>query len=881
MSQNIEEKLEKIVSNRNIYRTGTVVRINSFVVETTGLDDVFYFEKVFIGSEKNVGYVDKIESNNVYISIVKEEVPIRIGDSVISTKEPLMSYFSTECMGMIVDMFGNDKLTGKPFNNSIPIMIETPKIGIMERGPVNRPLETGIAAIDMLYPIGRGQRQLIIGDKKIGKTQIALDTICNQRDKDMICIYIAIGKTKKEIKSVYTKLIERGANAYTIIVSAFNDDPVPVLKLTPYVGVSMAEEFLHEGKDVLVIIDDLKKHADACREIALIANKNTGRDAYPADIFYTHSRLLEKGCQHKNGGSITILPIIETKGNDITDYISTNVISITDGQIVLSPKLFEKGQKPAIDYGLSVSRLGSAVQKEQIVDVGATIRKTLLSYLETAEVYELVNEETMTPELKHQLKVGKRILNLLKQPKFTPLSAEDLVSRFEFIYTEEDDTEENVLKNVKEEIKTEEPIIPIAAGLDEALDKAQNNAEFTPVAEIAFEDVDSNSAQDDGPQVEVTSPIVESPIIDAPIVDEQPVVVESPIVEAPVTEEIQFEENSQTEEESVFVESPIVDAPVVEENENPVFVEPPIVESPIVETEEPIVEEEIQFEEIPQTDEVAFVDAPIVEAPIVDAPVETESPVFVESPIVETEEIQFEDTTLDLENTIGETEEPIVEEEIQFEEIPQTEEEITTESISFEEPIVEQETSTFEETSIPEVPTYEEFNLPKEEPVIEDIPTEEESASVIPTFEELPQEDNSYEEIELPSIDYSNEVPIEEHTEIELPLTSNEEVEENPISEIENVEEEIELPKEMSEEEIELPIENSSFNQNLEIELPMEKNEKVEENPISEIEEDDDEIDLPKEAFEEEEIELPEMSSIEDDDDDLQMPTLASNDKGE
>lgn len=429
----INQKIDYIANQNNIYHSGKVVKINSFIVEVSGLDDAFYFEKVFIGTEKNVGYVDKIEENRVVISLVKTDGQIKIGDNVITTNEPLNATFSADSFGMIIDPFGYDKMTGKKMKNSHFIPIETPKIGIMDRDTVNRPLETGVAGIDLLFPIGRGQRQLIIGDKKTGKTQILLDTIVNQKDKKVICIYVAIGKTKKELKRLYSQLVKKNAYLYTIIIATFNDDLAPLIKLTPYAALSVAEEFMRQGKDVLVCIDDLKKHADACREIALIAEKNTGRDAYPADIFYTHSRLLEKGGQYKNGGSITILPIVETKGGDITDYISTNIISITDGQIVLSDKMFQKGQKPAINFGLSVSRLGGAVQKQSIKIIGSTVRRELLSYLETADVYQLVNVESMSPELRTKLEDGKKILDALKQPKFSPMSENELINKFKFI----------------------------------------------------------------------------------------------------------------------------------------------------------------------------------------------------------------------------------------------------------------------------------------------------------------------------------------------------------------------------------------------------------------------------------------------------------------
>lgn len=439
----INKKIDNIVNNNNIYHVGKITKVNDFIVEVSGLDNCFYFEKVHIGENKSVGYVDKIEENKVVIALVKINGKIKIGDTVTTTGEALMSSFSEASMGMIIDPFGIDKMTGRVFNDSKMIPIETPKLPIMVRTSVNRPLETGIAAIDLMYPIGKGQRQLIIGDKKTGKTQICLDTIVNQKGKNVICIYVAIGKTKSEIKRIYTKLTEKGANQYTIIVAAFNDDPVPLIKLAPYVSLSIAELYMRKGIDVLVCIDDLKKHADACREIALISEKNSGREAYPADIFYTHSRLLEKGGQYNNGASITILPIVETKGGDITDYISTNIISITDGQIVLSEKSFSKGQKPAVNFGLSVSRLGGAVQQQSVREIGASVRRELLSYLETADVYQLVNIDSMSPELKEKTIRGKKLLELMKQPKYSPISAEELLTRFNLDQKEEVVAEEN------------------------------------------------------------------------------------------------------------------------------------------------------------------------------------------------------------------------------------------------------------------------------------------------------------------------------------------------------------------------------------------------------------------------------------------------------
>ena len=430
----INEKITKIKEKNNIFDSGKVVKIKDYTLEVVGLEDVTFFEKVIIMG-KGMGYVNAINEHSVIVAVVKEDEPIMIGDIVNATKQPFKAIFSEDAMGRITDIFGIDKLTDQPYENFSYIDIEKPNIPIMDRVAVTRPLLTGIAGIDLIYPIGKGQRQLIIGDKKSGKTQIALDAIVNQgkieeNSNKMICIYVAVGKTKKEIRQVYDELKKRYASNYTMILSATNDDKIPILNLIPYVGLSIAEEYMMRGKDVLVVIDDLKRHAEISREISLISNKTPGREAYPSDIFYTHARLLEKGCQHKNGGSITILPIVETKGGDITDYISTNIISITDGQIVLSTKQFLKGQKPAIDYGISVSRIGGAAQGKEMKKLGANIRLKFLSYLETKEVYELANVDEMGEDLKKKINEGKMIENALRQNKFEPMSYTEILDRF-------------------------------------------------------------------------------------------------------------------------------------------------------------------------------------------------------------------------------------------------------------------------------------------------------------------------------------------------------------------------------------------------------------------------------------------------------------------
>ena len=434
MSKHVEElvdrKCREIVDRKNIHEVGRVAGIKNYIIEVEGLDGAAYFEKIVIDG-KAEGYVSTIGRNRIYVALIRKTEEIYIGDAVHATGVEFKGVFSPDSIGHIVDMFGVDRMNDQKFDNTIELAIETPPIPIMDRGNVKRPMQTGVTGIDMIYPVGKGQRQLIIGDKRTGKTQLCLDAIVNQKGRDMICIYIAIGKTKKEIKNVFYELLKRGAMEYTIIISAFNDEFPPVIKTTPFMGLAVAEKYMLEGKDVLVCIDDLKRHADVCREIGLLTGTVPGRDAYPSDIFYTHARLLERGCQHKDGGSVTILPICETKGGDINDYISSNIISITDGQIVLSTKNFEKGNKPAIEYGLSVSRLGGAVQTREMKAVGAVVRRELLAYLEKCDVYELANEDEMSPELLKSMRNGKAIRNKLRQYKFSPIPPEEMQHMFD------------------------------------------------------------------------------------------------------------------------------------------------------------------------------------------------------------------------------------------------------------------------------------------------------------------------------------------------------------------------------------------------------------------------------------------------------------------
>ena len=447
----LNESIDNIKNNNNVYTAGKVIKVNEYIIEVSGLNDVSFYEKVNVDDKAN-GYVFGIYPDRVIVALVNVYDVVKPGDIVYGLKKEFKCLFSLDSVGKVIDIFGNDLIAGKKFDNLVEISVENKSTSIMDRGTVNRELLTGITGIDLLYPIGKGQRQLIIGDKKTGKTQLCLDTIVNQKDKNVLCIYVALGKTKKEVKDIYYELTKRGAASYTIIIASFHDELPTRTYLTPYVALSIAETFMAQTYDVLVCIDDLKKHADIYRQISLASKKTPGRDAYPADIFYAHSRLLERGCQHINGGSISILPIVETKGGDITDYIATNIISICDGQIVLSSKNFTKGEKPAIDYGLSVSRLGGNVQDDNMKKVGSKVRIQLLSYLDVREIYELANFDEMSDELKDRLTTGKKILDNLRQYRFSPKTKKEMLDSYKFIM------DSNVVEEKKDELYSEENI---------------------------------------------------------------------------------------------------------------------------------------------------------------------------------------------------------------------------------------------------------------------------------------------------------------------------------------------------------------------------------------------------------------------------------------
>ena len=285
-TNNLNDTIDSIKNNNNIYTQGNVIKVNEYNVEITGLDDVSFYEEVNI-ADKATGYVFGIYPDRVIVSLVKIDSEVKPGDMAYALKKEFKCLFSLDSIGKVIDIFGNDLIAGKRFDNLIELSIENPPMPLMDRGPVKRELLTGITGIDLIYPIGKGQRQLIIGDKKTGKTQIVLDTIVNQKDKNVLCIYVALGKTKKEVKDIYYELTKRGAASYTIIVASFHDELPTRTYLTPYVALSIAESFMLQSYDVLICIDGLKKHADVYRQISLSSKKTPGRDAYPSDIFYT------------------------------------------------------------------------------------------------------------------------------------------------------------------------------------------------------------------------------------------------------------------------------------------------------------------------------------------------------------------------------------------------------------------------------------------------------------------------------------------------------------------------------------------------------------------------------------------------------------------
>ena len=427
VAEALRGRLSKEQSKLDAFQVGTVITLSDGICRVSGLSDVMAGEMLeFSGGLR--GLVMDLEKDNVGVVMLGNYDNVQEGDEVRRTGKIIEVPVGEALIGRVVDALGRP-VDGKGIIHATESRaIESPAPSVLMRRPVSVPMQTGIKAIDALVPIGRGQRELIIGDRQTGKTAIALDTIINQKGKDLICIYVAIGQKESTVASFVNKLREHGAMDYTIVVCANASEPAPMLYIAPYSGTAMGEYFMYNGKDVLIIYDDLSKQAVAYREISLLLHRPPGREAYPGDVFYLHSRLLERAArlsEEAGGGSMTALPIIETQAGDISAYIPTNVISITDGQIFLETDLFNSGVRPAINVGLSVSRVGGSAQLGAMKQVAGRLRMDLAQYRELAAFSQFGSDlDKATRDTLHR---GDRMTELLKQGQFAPMEAADQV----------------------------------------------------------------------------------------------------------------------------------------------------------------------------------------------------------------------------------------------------------------------------------------------------------------------------------------------------------------------------------------------------------------------------------------------------------------------
>lgn len=429
MSNNhIVEGLKKEIENFSLAvkaeKVGKVVEVFDGIAKVSGLYDIKSSEMVTFATGET-GVVLNLEEDTLGVIILGDFSKIKEGDEVKATGRILEVPVSDAVLGRVVNALGLP-IDGKgaiKADKAYPIEKVAP--GVVTRQSVDEPVATGIKAIDAIIPIGRGQRELIIGDRQTGKTAIAIDTILNQKGQNMICVYVSIGQKDSKLRKLQVRLEEGGAMAYTVIVSAGASESAPMSYIAPYTGVSIAEYFMDQGKDVLIVYDDLSKHAVAYREISLLLRRPPGREAYPGDVFYLHSRLLERACRRNKtygGGSITALPIIETQAGDISAYIPTNVISITDGQIFLETDLFYKGIRPAVNVGSSVSRVGSSAQIKAMKKVAGTLKLDLAQYREMEAFAQFGSD--LDESTKKQLERGKRSVEILKQLQYAPIKTE-------------------------------------------------------------------------------------------------------------------------------------------------------------------------------------------------------------------------------------------------------------------------------------------------------------------------------------------------------------------------------------------------------------------------------------------------------------------------
>ena len=423
----IQGEIENINWDEQSRETGEVIWVGDGIVTVYGIDHAMYGE--IVAFENGVkGMVQDVRQNEIGIILFGRDTGIKEGTKVVRTKKKAGIPVGDAFVGRVINALGEpiDGNGDVKEDDYRPIEQEAP--GIIDRQSVDTPMETGILSIDSMFPIGRGQRELIIGDRQTGKTSIATDTIINQRGKDVICIYVAIGQKASTVAKIVNTLKKHDAMDYSIVVSSTASDPASLQYIAPYAGTAMAEYFMHKGKDVLIVYDDLSKHAVAYRAISLLLERSTGREAYPGDVFYLHSRLLERSSHLSDklgGGSITALPIIETQAGDVSAYIPTNVISITDGQIFLESNLFNAGMRPAVNVGLSVSRVGGAAQTKAMKKASGSIRIDLAQYREMEVFTQFASD--LDDATKAQLQHGKALMELLKQPLSHPLSMHEQV----------------------------------------------------------------------------------------------------------------------------------------------------------------------------------------------------------------------------------------------------------------------------------------------------------------------------------------------------------------------------------------------------------------------------------------------------------------------
>ena len=428
ISNIIRQQIESYDKEVKVNNVGTVLQVGDGIARVYGLDQVMAGELLEF-EDKTVGIALNLENDNVGVVLMGTGFDILEGSTVIATGKIAQVDCSDEILGRVVNPLAKP-IDGK---GDLPAteqrLVETMAPGIISRKSVCEPIQTGITAIDAMIPIGRGQRELIIGDRQTGKTSIAIDTIINQKTEDVICVYVAIGQKASSVAAIVTTLEERGALGYTVIVAANADEPATLQYIAPYTGAAIAEYFMYKGKATLVIYDDLTKQAQAYRQMSLLLRRPPGREAYPGDVFYLHSRLLERAAKLSDelgGGSMTALPVIETQAGDVSAYIPTNVISITDGQIFLSGDLFNSGIRPAISVGISVSRVGSAAQIKAMKQVAGKLKLELAQFAELEAFSQFASD--LDQATQNQLARGQRLRELLKQPQNSPLSVANQVA---------------------------------------------------------------------------------------------------------------------------------------------------------------------------------------------------------------------------------------------------------------------------------------------------------------------------------------------------------------------------------------------------------------------------------------------------------------------